>query len=317
MDLLGPQIRVPSAAPVTIRPQPPGMEAGRPDAVPFSAEAPPSFLLTCVADSRLRVLVCKVDLDYVFGPWLRQQIDRFGLDPDVTARRVDQEATWREPRKTAAPRPVDDSNLTAAWRSIREARSWNWSVSSFFGDDPYPFDRVDVTLSNERPLQESLNLHLLSLAGGGAVFHSGCASGGLRPVGSVTSRHFAVLLQECGAADFRRKRVRMTGFIRTQEVTGWAGMMLRVDPQRGTALEFDNMQDRPIVGTTPWRRYEIELNVPQEGQTLSFGVVLVGSGRVWLDDVTFERVGPTLPGSRARQRVRTGGGAVNLDFEKQ
>jgi hypothetical protein len=148
------------------------------------------------------------------------------------------------------------------------------------------------------------------------IFHTGKASGCLQSSGKVSDRNSAVLMQHVSALSYRRQRLRMTGYIRTSEVRGWAGMFMRVDPAHGPALEFDNMENRPIVGTTGWARYTIELNVPPESDRISFGALLAGSGRVWLDDVAFQAVGPAVPGSALLQKVRdTPTVPVNLGFE--
>lgn len=39
-------------------------------------------------------------------------------------------------------------------------------------------------------------------------------------------------------------------------------MWMRVDNKFDDVLQFDNMNNRPITGTTNWNRYEIILDVP-------------------------------------------------------
>jgi hypothetical protein len=55
------------------------------------------------------------------------------------------------------------------------------------------------------------------------------------------------------------------------------------------------MQNRPIKGTTGWKRYEIVLDVPQSSQSIAFGVLLSGAGTVWVDDLNFEIVAKDVP----------------------
>jgi hypothetical protein len=54
------------------------------------------------------------------------------------------------------------------------------------------------------------------------------------------------------------------------------------------------MENRPIKGTTPWKRYEVVLDVPTESATLNLGVLLTGKGQVWVDDVQLELVDKTV-----------------------
>jgi len=148
------------------------------------------------------------------------------------------------------------------------------------------------------------------------VFRSGKASGCLKSIAAVSPHSSAVLMQHILAINYRQRRLRMTGYVRTANVRGWAGLFMRVDPPQGPALAFDNMENRPIQGSTDWKRYSIELNVPQESARISFGALLAGSGEVWLDDVEFETTGTALPGSALLQQMRGNAVPVNLGFEE-
>jgi erythromycin esterase len=91
------------------------------------------------------------------------------------------------------------------------------------------------------------------------------------------------------------KRLRLIGFIKTEEITeGWAGLWMRVDGPGGV-LAFDNMQQRGITGTTGWTRYEIELDVAEEAVNINFGALLAGNGTVWVDSLSFEFAEPPEP----------------------
>lgn len=86
--------------------------------------------------------------------------------------------------------------------------------------------------------------------------------------------------------------MRFSGWVRTNLLEGTAGLWMRVDGAGMTdVLAFDNMQNRPIEGTTPWRRYEVVLDVPRESAGIVLGVLMIGHGDVWLDDVAVEPVG--------------------------
>jgi hypothetical protein len=65
---------------------------------------------------------------------------------------------------------------------------------------------------------------------------------------------------------------------------------MRVDKER-TTVSFDNMQSRPIKGTQQWKQCEVVLDVPQDSTGIFFGILLSGSGEVWMNDVSFEVVG--------------------------
>ena len=59
---------------------------------------------------------------------------------------------------------------------------------------------------------------------------------------------------------------------------------------RRNTLGFDNMNDRPILGTTKWTKYEIEMDVPVDSIYITFGYLLKGGGIAWADDFTIETV---------------------------
>ena len=53
------------------------------------------------------------------------------------------------------------------------------------------------------------------------------------------------------------KTVRLTGYIKSENVKSWAGLWMRTDYYKSKVLSFDNMQNRGISGTTDWTKYEI------------------------------------------------------------
>ena len=56
-------------------------------------------------------------------------------------------------------------------------------------------------------------------------------------------------------ADFGGKRIKLTGYLKTENVEGgFAGLWLRVDPN----IAFDNMASKKIQGSNDWTKYEIE-----------------------------------------------------------
>ena len=132
---------------------------------------------------------------------------------------------------------------------------------------------------------------------------------------------FGTLMQECNAGKYLGKRIRMTGFIKSENVTEWAGLWLRVD-QMGSEqfLSFDNMHDRPIKGTTAWTKCEIVLDVPSNASLLAYGALLSGTGQIWFDKLIFEIVDSSVKttgtfGTTSQDEVIYNE-PTNLDFEK-
>ena len=79
----------------------------------------------------------------------------------------------------------------------------------------------------------------------------------LESVANPDPSKFGTLSQYCSADQYLGKRVRMTGYLKSENVKNWAGMWFRVDDskQKDLSLSFDNMSDRPIKNTTDWKKY--------------------------------------------------------------
>ena len=114
---------------------------------------------------------------------------------------------------------------------------------------------------------------------------------------------FGTLMQVFKADNYHGKRVRMTGYVKTEDVETWAGLWMRVDGPGGVILAFDNMQDRPIRGTIGWEEYEVVLDVPDNGVNVSFGVLLAGKGKAWADDFAFEEVGKDIDVTDLKKKI--------------
>jgi hypothetical protein len=108
-------------------------------------------------------------------------------------------------------------------------------------------------------------------------------------------RGFATLMQMIKADAFRGKRVRLTGNAKSEQVEEWAGFWMRVDGPKAEQRGFDNMQDRPIKGTTGWTKYQVVLDVPDDSVHIAFGLLLGGPGQVWMADLQFEVVSSSVP----------------------
>src|ERR1017187_5135551 len=84
--------------------------------------------------------------------------------------------------------------------------------------------------------------------------------------------------------DFKGTEIELQGFLRTEDVDGFAGFWMREDGQEG-GLEFENMERKPVKGTTGWTQYSITLPLNTAGRTLYFGYLLQGTGKAWADDL--------------------------------
>ncbi len=112
---------------------------------------------------------------------------------------------------------------------------------------------------------------------------------------------FGTVMQSIDAARYRGRRVRFSAVTRGREITGWAGIWLRVDSADGTRT-LDNMQDRPLRGSAGWAEAANVLDVAADAASVHFGVLLSGAGAVDLARPRFEVVGGDVPVTSAPRR---------------
>ena len=110
---------------------------------------------------------------------------------------------------------------------------------------------------------------------------------------------FAWLAQEIFADDYRGAAVTFRGLFRTPDTTGRAGLFLRVmRPQdvRGPVTAETALADLAnhvvtIEGHANWTTNEVTAPIPDDTNTVAFGVFLAGPGRIELRDPELSRTG--------------------------
>ena len=127
-------------------------------------------------------------------------------------------------------------------------------------------------------------------------------------------RGFGTMMQMFKANDYLNKRMRFSAFVKSEGIEAWAGLWMRFDGPQHRSLSFDNMQNRPIKGTTDWQKYEVVLDVPQESVAIAFGILLTGKGQAWLSEVQFEEVGADVPTTSQEGHGELPENPGNLDF---
>ncbi len=131
-----------------------------------------------------------------------------------------------------------------------------------------------------------------------------------RPQGYVT------LMQTIKSDKYKGERVSFSGYIKSKFVSDWASLWMRVDDVLGRPLSFDNMSDRPIVGSSDWAKYEIVLDVPVNSSEISFGVLLDGKGQIWFDKFELKIAGTSSPVTDQLKNKVIKAEPSNLDFEQ-
>lgn len=128
--------------------------------------------------------------------------------------------------------------------------------------------------------------------------HSGTSSAYLKSL-TAKSKEFGNLMQGFVPNNYLGKRLRITSWVKTKLTSGTAQLWARVDGEWKSDYSkpgcFDNMDDRPIKGDTDWTKYTVVVDVPETSDHIWFGLMLIGTGQIWLDDVTVEAVAKDVP----------------------
>ncbi len=146
------------------------------------------------------------------------------------------------------------------------------------------------------------------------TIHGGRASAFMASIQGAKLKGFGTLMEQCLPGEYLGKRVRLSAWVKSEDVRDWAGVWMRVDGNSGRMLAFDNMQSRPIKGTADWKQYEVVLDVGQDAADIAFGVLLSGAGKVWMDDVSLTVVDASVPTTEA-PKPKMAKAPANLAFE--
>jgi len=106
--------------------------------------------------------------------------------------------------------------------------------------------------------------------------------------------------------ELRGKRIRIRADVRA-DVSGKNQAMLwfRENLKSGSIGMFDNMHDRPIK-LNEWKQYEIVSDVSNDANSITFGVLIVGKGEVFIDNVVVQVVDESVkPTARLRGTARS------------
>ncbi len=118
---------------------------------------------------------------------------------------------------------------------------------------------------------------------------------------------FGGMMQTASAENYIGKRVRLSGWIKTQEANEGGGhLWLRVDGQEsGRALQFDNMNNRAVKGNSDWQEASVVLDVPAGASALAYGFFVQGGGKMWVSGQKIEEVGPDVPSTNINMQKST------------
>ncbi len=151
-----------------------------------------------------------------------------------------------------------------------------------------------------------------------SVKHNGRAGAHIKSIGEKPEG-FGTLMQIFKADSYRGKRVRMSAWMKSENADS-AQLWMRLDGANSKMLGFDNMDNRPVKGTSDWKKYEITLDVPEETANIAFGALVAGKGEAWVDDYELEVGGKDVPTTKMltpEEEKEFPKDPANLKFEEE
>lgn len=116
------------------------------------------------------------------------------------------------------------------------------------------------------------------------------------------------------AGPWQGHKVVVRAELKAGSIGGWGALWMRVDGPDDAPLAFDNMQNRPLRGTSAFDWYRVVLDVPPEAVRITFGVMLHGPGAIFIRELQFEEADPDEPSTDLiaplRAQARSTGGAA-------
>ena len=112
--------------------------------------------------------------------------------------------------------------------------------------------------------------------------------------GDAKADSVGALVQAIPADEYRGHRVRFSAALNAHHVAGGAGLWIRVDGADGRVLAIDDMPGRRIVGSQPWKHYDVVVDVPVDARRVGYGAILLGKGKVGIDEARIDTVGPEV-----------------------
>ncbi len=136
----------------------------------------------------------------------------------------------------------------------------------------------------------------------GTVVHAG--KGAARLERDAASEGTFTTLTKQLPIDFDGKVLELRGFLRTEDIVGYAGLWMREDGPSGV-LRFDNSRNRGLRGTNDWTECSLRLPLDPTARQLFFGVLIDGQGRAWVDDLQLLVDGVPLSQTPVRETMKT------------
>ena len=86
-------------------------------------------------------------------------------------------------------------------------------------------------------------------------------------------------------AVYKGNEIELRGYMKMEAVKdGFIGLLLRIDGTAGL-IDYENMYEQNVHGTADWTKYSVKLLLPQIAKSIKIGIVHMGTGKLWVDDL--------------------------------
>jgi len=106
-------------------------------------------------------------------------------------------------------------------------------------------------------------------------------------------QHSMSLHQYVSAVPYRGQRIRISAWLRGSGMDGWAALWVEPygpPPDLAQSSAYYDLYDAPVRGGATWCQQAIELAVGPQQEAIYFGIVVFGTGTLWIDDILIELV---------------------------
>lgn len=142
---------------------------------------------------------------------------------------------------------------------------------------------------------------------------SGAQSAYIKAKPNASQDGFGTLMQTIKADNYIGQRLRLSARLKSADAAS-VNLWMRIDGEGQKTLGFYNMGDRPIKGTTDWKRYDIVLDVPAGSTTINYGFFVAGGkGAGWADAFSLDSVEKSVPVSNP---LPANSKPVNMNFDQ-
>ena len=98
----------------------------------------------------------------------------------------------------------------------------------------------------------------------------------------VEEPHFGVALKRYQFKNPNVQGIKFSAQIKHQFVKSMASIWLRIEDKDKNNLAFDNLRFSSTGGSSDWQNVEVVLPLSEEAEIISFGALLISSGKLWL-----------------------------------